>query len=291
MKLILFLISLISLSHFITSKTSVEDLSETIKAIEGHLLYYYIHEKKTKVDEMLTKIQSLDENVYKRDKEIIEYWEYIDDSMTLHENVAPDGLPQTSDHAFVVLGYALNSDGSLRKEAKGRCDVAYESAMRYPNSLIFVTGGATASKNKTATEGGQMKDYLVKVKGLDANRIITETRAKNTVQNAVYTIEKLIEYNIKTITVITSDYHLRRGSILFKGEAMVKAESLGITPIQVLENAVYPTGKSTEGKSMEGYALAAVLNVKISLTMVINTLPTIIVDGLRYFWNNYILEK
>ena len=93
------------------------------------------------------------------------------------------------------------------------------------------------------------------------------------------------------MTVITSDYHLRRGSILFKGVAMVKAESLGTTPIQVLENAVYPTGKSTEGKSMEGYALAAVLNVKISLTMVINTLPKIIGDGLRYFLNNYILEE
>ena len=48
------------------------------------------------------------------------------------------------------------------------------------------------------------------------------------------------------MTVITSNYHLRRGSILFKGEAMVKAESLGITLIQVLENAVYHTHKSIE---------------------------------------------
>ena len=77
------------------------------------------------------------------------------------------------------------------------------------------------------------------------------------------------------MTVITSDYHLRRVSILFKGEAMVKAESLGITLIQVLENAVYYTRKSIEGKSMEGYALAAVLNVKISLTMIPD------------FWINY----
>ena len=86
----------------------------------------------------------------------------------------------------------------------------------------------------------------------------------------------LIERNIKTMTVITNDYHLRRGSILFKGEAMTKAESLGIAPIQVLENAVYHTGKSIEGKSMEGYALAALLNVKISLTMILD------------FWINYL---
>lgn len=291
MKSFLFLFSLISLSHFISSKTSVEELSETIKTLEGHMIYYYIHEKKSKVEDMLSQIQAQDEERYNRDRELMDYWEYIDDQMTLHENVAPDGLPQTPDHAFVVLGYALNSDGSLRKEAKGRCDVAFETAMRYPNSVIYVTGGASASKNKTATEGGQMKDYLVNVKGLDESRIITETKAKNTIQNAKYTIEKLIENNVKTITVITSDYHIRRGSILFKGEAVVKAESLGITPIQVLENAVYPTGKSTEGKSMEGYALAAVLNVKVSLEMVIKTLPKIIVDGFRYFWNNYVLEE
>ena len=42
--------------------------------------------------------------------------------MTLHENVALDGLPQTPNQAFVVLGYALNSDGRLRKETKDRCD-------------------------------------------------------------------------------------------------------------------------------------------------------------------------
>ena len=291
MKSFIFLLSMISLAQLISSKTPQEEkLSETIKALEGHLLYYYIHEKKTQVNDILTQIQSLDENVYKRDRELIGYWEYIDDTMPLNPRVAPDGLPQTTDHAFVVLGYALNSDGSLRAEAKGRCDVAYESAMKYPNALIFVTGGGTASKNKTATEGGQMKEYLVNVKGLDANRIVTETKAKDTIQNAKYTMEKLIEYNIKSITVITSDYHIRRGSILFKGEAMVKAESLGITAIQVLENAVYPTSKSTEGKTMEGYALAAILNVTIKLGMLLKTLPKIVLEGLRHIMNNYLLE-
>ena len=248
MKSFIFLLSMISLAQLISSKTPQEEkLSETIKALEGHLLYYYIHEKKTQVNDILTQIQSLDENVYKRDRELIGYWEYIDDTMPLNPRVAPDGLPQTTDHAFVVLGYALNSDGSLRAEAKGRCDVAYESAM-------------------------------------------TETKAKDTIQNAKYTMEKLIEYNIKSITVITSDYHIRRGSILFKGEAMVKAESLGITAIQVLENAVYPTSKSTEGKTMEGYALAAILNVTIKLGMLLKTLPKIVLEGLRHIMNDYLLE-
>jgi uncharacterized SAM-binding protein YcdF (DUF218 family) len=285
MKKFIFIFSLISLSQFITNKQiESKNLSETIKQIEGHLLYYYINENKSKVKEMLEQLLSLDENIYLRDKEIMEYWEYIDDYMILNDRIAPDGLPTTPDHAFVVLGYVLNSDGSLKPEAKGRCDVAYESAMKYPNSLIFVTGGGTASGNKTATEGGQMKEYLVNVKGLDENRIITETRAMDTIQNAEYTIIELIEKNIKTITVITSDYHVRRGSILFKGEALLKAESMGITPIKVLENAVYKTDKPTEGKYYEGYALASILDVKISIDMIIKSIPSLIKEGLRYIW-------
>ena len=63
------------------------------------IIYPEIWKQKSKVKEMLTQIKSLDENVYKRDEEIIEYWKYIDNSMTLHKNVAPDGLPQTPDHA------------------------------------------------------------------------------------------------------------------------------------------------------------------------------------------------
>ena len=292
MKKIILIFFILYFSNFITTKTlPKENLSETIKELEGHLLYYYINENKSKINSILQQILSLNETIYKRDQEIIDYWEYIDDHMPLYPRIAPDGLPTTSDHAFVVLGYKLNNDGSLKPEAIGRCDVAYESAMKYPNSLIFVTGGGTASGNKTATEGGQMKDYLVNVKGLDENRIITETKAKDTIQNAQYTIIKLIEKNIKTITVITSDYHIRRGNILFKGVALLKAETLGISPIQVIENAVYQTGKATEGKWIEGYALASVLNVKISLEMIsmmIKNLPNIIFDVAKYFLNSYL---
>ena len=283
---ILLIISLIQFT-FLKESISLKNLSETIKQLEGHLLYYYINENKSQVKTILEQIKSLEEAVYKRDQEIINYWEYIDDYMPLYPRIAPDGLPTTSDHAFVVLGYQLNSDGSLKPEAKGRCDVAYESAMKYPNSLIFVTGGGTASGNKTATEGGQMKDYLVNVKGLDEKRIITETKAMDTIQNAEYTILELIEKNIKTITVITSDYHIRRGNILFKGVALLKAESLWTTPIAVIENAVYKMDKPTEGKWMEGYALASILNVKIELSLIIKSLPSILFEVVKYFMVGY----
>lgn len=267
---------------FIFAKNLQSEETEDIKKLEGNLLYSYVNEDNEQVENVLQKIKSKDKLIFQRDKEIIDYWYYIDDEMILNMGVAPDLLPNSRAHAFVVLGYALNNDGSLRPEAIGRCDVAYKSAIKYPNSLIFVTGGGTASQNKNVTEAGQMKDYLVNVKGLNANRIVTETKAMDTIQNAKNTVIKLIDYHIKTITVITSDYHIRRGNILFKGQIMVETEKLGIDPIIILENAVWKTGKETEGKLFEGYALASILGVKLSATQIILSLPKIFISVYNY---------
>ena len=279
----LILFMLFSFSKMITISNTKD--SKDIKKLEGNLLYYYINDDNSKVQNVLKKILSLDENIYKRDYEIIKYWDYIDNQMILHENVAPDGLPTTNNHSFVVLGYQLNNDGSLREEAKGRCDVAYESSQKYPNSKIYLTGGGTAKNNPNVTEAGQMRDYLINVKGLKKNRIITEEKAMDTIQNAKNTIVQLYADNIKTITIITSDYHIRRGNILFKGVSMVMAESLKKTSINILQNAVWETGKATEGKLFEGYALASILNVSITIEQAFKTLIKCSGDILNYFLN------
>ena len=279
MKKLLYLFLIFS---FTFAKNLQSEEPEDIKKLEGNLLYSYVNEDNEQVENVLQKIKSIDNKAFQRDKDIIDYWYYIDDEMVLNMGVAPDLLPNSRAHAFVVLGYALNNDGSLRPEAIGRCDVAYKSAIKYPNSLIFVTGGGTASQNKNVTEAGQMKDYLVNVKGLNANRIVTETKAMDTIQNAKNTVIKLIDYHIKTITVITSDYHIRRGNILFKGQIMVETEKLGIDPIIILENAVWKTGKETEGKLFEGYALASILGVKLSATQIILSLPKIFISVYNY---------
>ena len=265
------------------------DNSETddIKKLEGNLLYNYISGNETQVDNILEKIFSLDKKIFERDAEILNYWHYIDEEMELNEGVAPNNLPNTRDHAFVVLGYALNNDGTLRPEAMGRCDVAYESAIKYPNSLIFVTGGGTAKENKNVTEGGQMKDYLVGVKGLDENRIVVEDQAMDTIENAKKTVVKLIEYNIKTFTVITSDYHIRRGSLLFKGEPLLASEKLRIKPMELIENAVWKTGKPTEGKLFEAYALASIMEVQLSPSLIYNSIPLILSSVYNYLIINY----
>ena len=165
MKISNFFIFIILLSFSKMIKISNTQDMNDIKKLEGNLLYYYINENNTEVDKVLSQISLLDKKIYLRDKDIMTYWYYIDNKMILHEDVAPDDLPKTNNHAFVVLGYQLNDDGTLKDEAKGRCDVAFESAKKYPNSKIFLTGGGTAKNNPNATEAGQMRDYLVKIRG------------------------------------------------------------------------------------------------------------------------------
>ena len=279
--LILIFINSICFSHNLNLKES-KTINYQIKELEGYLFFHYVNEDYEQVKNFSEQIKVLDENIYRRDTKILKYWDYIDNIMPLNIGVAPDGIPNRADHAFVVLGYALNPDGSLNQEAMGRCDVAYESAMKYPNSLIFVTGGGTAKNNKNVTEGGQMKEYLVNIKGLDESRIVLEAKAMNTVQNIIYTIEKLVEHHIKTITVITSDYHIRRGCILFEGEAMLMPDKYGIEPIQILENAVWETGKQTEGKLFEGFALTSILDVIYPLDLLIKNLPKIIFELIKF---------
>jgi len=137
-----------------------------IKKLKGNLLYYYLNEEYIEVDKVLRQISLLDENIYLRDKDFMTYLYYIDNQMILHEDVAPDDLTKANNHAFVVLGFKLNEDGTLNEEGKGRCDVAFESAKKYPNSKIYLTGGGTAKNNPNVTEAGQMRYYLIKIRGL-----------------------------------------------------------------------------------------------------------------------------
>ena len=122
-----------------------------------------------------------------------------------------------------------------------------------------------------------MKEYLLQ-KGLDSERIVVEDASKTTVQNAINTVKLLYQDHIRSVTVITSDYHIRRGNILFKGEILLKANDYLSTPIPVLKNAVYKTGKPTEGKYYEGNALATIMGVKLKLSLLFENLPTIILN-------------
>ena len=144
-------------------------------------------------------------------------------------------------HAFIVLGYQLE-DGEMTEELKGRCEAAAAAARAFPDSLLVCTGGATGGNNpEHHTEAGRMKEYLVTVCGLDADRILTDDLAMTTIDNAVNAISMLRERGIHAMTVVTSDYHEKWGEVLCNAEAALTALRYGYD-IRLVSNYCYQTG-------------------------------------------------
>ena len=92
---------------------------------------------------------------------IMSTWIYVDTEMECHYDRLPDGLAEDDRLCIVVLGYQLKADGSMAPELIGRCETALRCAEQYPNAYIAVTGGGTASKDRSATEADAMADWLI----------------------------------------------------------------------------------------------------------------------------------
>lgn len=106
----------------------------------------------------------------------MDYWSYVNTDMPVNLNVAPDGLAQDDSLCIVILGFALNSDGTMKDELIGRLETGLASAEKYPNAYVVVTGGGTAAGNPNVTEGGLMGEWLLE-HGLDEERLIVEDQA------------------------------------------------------------------------------------------------------------------
>jgi hypothetical protein len=155
--------------------------------------------------------------------------------------LADTPLRDCPSHAFIVLGYQLE-DGEMTEELKGRCEAAAAAARAFPDSLLVCTGGATGGNNpEHHTEAGRMKEYLVTVCGLDADRILTDDLAMTTVDNAVNAIAMLRARGIHTMTVVTSDYHEKWGQVLCNAEAALNHLRYGYD-IRLVSNYCYQTG-------------------------------------------------
>ena len=179
---------------------------------------------------------------------IMQYWRYVNTDMPIRKEGLPDTLPQDDSLCLVVLGFQLLPDGDMAPELLGRCELALACAQRYPNAYLAVTGGGTAYKNKEVTEASVMAAWLVE-RGIAPERIIREDRSQTTDQNAVNTCEIIAEQysQIHTLVVISSDYHVPLGCLMFTEAALLYGLENGRIPYVVEENAAFATDGSTPG--------------------------------------------
>ena len=216
----------------------------------------YGEKAEKRVDELLKELKKTDEDAYSRWERIMPLWKSANTDLAINYDVLPDGLNDTDALGIVVLGFQLNPDGSMRDELIQRLTVAKRCAEKYPNALVICTGGGTASGNKDATEAGRMGEWLVE-NGVAPERVLVEDQSLTTAQNAVYTLNLLAAHHpqVKEIAIVSSDYHIATGTLLFGAEAILRAEKPGKEMVKVVSNAAWKAPSGSLSTSFQAGAL------------------------------------
>ncbi len=122
---------------------------------------------------------------------------------------------------FIILGGAIDPDISAARknvaltEGAERLTVVPELARRYPDARIIYTGG-----NASLFGGPLEATYAVRLLtsfGISPQRIETEARSRNTLENAVYTKVIAAPKPGERWVVITSAFHMPRAMAAFRG--------------------------------------------------------------------------
>lgn len=210
------------------------------RAIVRDLIAYYFHFQEAaerEIENQLQTLSSLNPEEGQLWREIMADWDWINREMPVSTGVLPDGLPEDDSLCIVVLGFGLNSDGSMKPELVDRLEVALDSAEKYPEAYVLCTGGETSQK-RGVSEAGQMGNWLL-AKGLSHNRLILETAALSTTENAKNSFAILWrDYpQVKRIALVSSDYHIRWGSAVFNAMASVGAVRQGKALLELSGNA------------------------------------------------------
>ena len=208
--------------------------------IEEIITYHgcYGSEADEKVGKLLKELEKKDSRQGELWRNIMDYWDYANTGLKVNVNQLPDGLPDDDTLALAVLGFELNPDGTMQDELIGRLNVALTCAEQYPNAYVICTGGGTAVENPNVTEGGLMGDWMLE-HGLDESRLIVENKSHTTAENASNSYDILLrDYpQVNSVAIISSNYHIAWGSLLFEA-AFLKSASEKQTPeIHVISNS------------------------------------------------------
>lgn len=227
-------------SEFTQSNAESDDSFRTEKTVIEEIITNYGGigiQAEDKVNDLLNELTGMDSRQGKLWTDIMEYWKYVDTELEVNVDSLPDQLPEDNTMAFAVLGYKLNDDGTMQDELVERLKVALSCAEQYPNAYVICTGGGTAKNNPDVTEGAAMSEWML-AHGLDADRLIVEDQSRTTAENALNSYEILLnEYpQVDSIVLISSSYHIARGTLLFESAFMQAASEKNTPEIHVISN-------------------------------------------------------
>ena len=82
--------------------------------------------------------------------------------------------------------------------------------------------------------------------GVAPERILVEDKSLTTAQNAIFSYDLLSQRcpQVTKLAIVSSDYHIATGTLLFEAEAILRAEKPGAEAMHVVSNAAWaaPSG-------------------------------------------------
>ena len=228
------------------------------------LIQYYLHHQEAASDviwDITRQMKEIDRKQGAVWEKIMFDWSWINSSMPVYENVLPDGLAMDDSLCIVVMGFGLNEDGSMRPELENRLKVAQQSAWKYPNAYILVTGGQTGAVDGV-TEAGQMASWLQK-NGIEKGRIIQEKQSLSTTANAVNCYKLLTKSypGVTGIAVVTSDYHIAESCAMFAVVSNYQSGYKGGKSLELVANAVCDTGTTYDSLHAQAWGMSLVMGL------------------------------
>lgn len=125
--------------------------------------------------------------------------------------------------AAIPLAHNLTLEYELTGEGKKRIDKAVEIAEKHNFDYVIMNSGACVLTDSVGTRRitnpkicEVMRDYALDL-GFPEHRILIEPYSWDTTGEAYFIKEMVMDrHDIKSIVVVTSDYHLNRSMIIFR---------------------------------------------------------------------------
>lgn len=114
-------------------------------------------------------------------------------------------------NVIVVVGGGVYDSGFLKEDSINRLLAGYliYKKTRLP---IILSGGVSGDK----LSDSKVMAKILSALGVEADKIIEESKSRTTFENALYTSQICKSRGFKRIILVTSAYHMKRASILFK---------------------------------------------------------------------------
>ena len=132
--------------------------------------------------------------------------------------ITPESRKHQAD-AIVVASAGVEASGAPSVASTQRAHAAAELYLDQLAPVVIVTGGVTAPYRPPATIKGI--PIILQGMGVPPGKIIIENRSADTYSNGIETVKILNEYGMKSILLVSHDYHLFRVAKVF--------EKLGVT--------------------------------------------------------------